>query len=128
MKNITIKKNDANQRLDKFIRKALPRLSLPSIYKHIRNKRIKVNNKKAEIDYRVLIDDVVNIYLNDELLGSGNEKNDFLLAKNDLKVVYEDNNIIIVNKPSGIVVQDDNTKNPDTLCNRLLLYLYKRGE
>jgi 23S rRNA pseudouridine955/2504/2580 synthase len=53
-------------------------------------------------------------------------KNDFMLAKDKLDVVYEDENIIVVNKPIGVVVQDDNTKTVDTLCNRLLKYLFNK--
>jgi 23S rRNA pseudouridine955/2504/2580 synthase len=126
METFKINKNDANQRIDKFIRKAFPKLSLPAIFKYIRTKRIKVNNKKVEINYKVLLNDEVSVYINDEFLTKEPNTMDFLLAKNDLKVVYEDENIIVVDKPIGIVVQDDNTKNPDTLCNRLLHYLYDK--
>ncbi|GMO13896.1 MAG: RluA family pseudouridine synthase [Mycoplasmoidaceae bacterium] len=128
MKTFTINKNDANQRLDKFIRKAFPKISLPSIFKYIRTKKIKVNDKKADISYKVKINDKVSVYLNDDLVSNEVKSNDFLLAKNYLKIVYEDDNIIIVDKPIGVTVQDDNTKNPDTLCNRLLHYLYDKEE
>jgi 23S rRNA pseudouridine955/2504/2580 synthase len=126
MKTYTIKPNDADQRLDKFIRKAFVKLSLPSIFKYIRTKRVKVNGKKAAIDYKLQVGDKVDLYINDILTEKTANKNDFLLAKDKLDIIYEDDNIIVVNKPIGVVVQDDDTKTVDTLCNRLLKYLYNK--
>jgi 23S rRNA pseudouridine955/2504/2580 synthase len=128
MKTLTIKENDVNQRLDKFLRKALPKLSLPSIFKYIRNKTIKVNGKHSEIGYKVQLNDKIDIYLNDDISSKEQKNNDFMLAKDEFDVVYEDKNIIVVNKPVGVVVQDDISKTPDTLCNRLLKYLYRKKE
>jgi 23S rRNA pseudouridine955/2504/2580 synthase len=128
MRTYKIEKNDSDQRIDKFIRKAVPKLSLPSIYKHIRKKNITVNDKKIDINYKLQLEDIVKIYLNDDITTKEKKATDFLSAKDILDVIYEDENIIVVNKPIGIVVQDDETKNPDTLNNRLLKYLHKKNE
>jgi 23S rRNA pseudouridine955/2504/2580 synthase len=128
MRTFKIEKNDADQRIDKFIRKSMPKLSLPSIYKYIRKKTITVNKKKIDINYKVKLNDIVEVYLNDDITTKEKRANDFLSSQDKLDVIFEDKNIIVVNKPVGVVVQDDNTKNPDTLCNRLLRYLYEKKE
>jgi 23S rRNA pseudouridine955/2504/2580 synthase len=126
MKSFEIKQNDANQRIDSFIKKAFPKLSLTQIYKFIRIKRIKVNNKKIENNYRLVLNDKIDLYINDDFLSNEKSDNDFLKSHDDLNVVFEDENIIIVNKPIGIVVQPDEIQTFDTLSNRLLKYLYNK--
>ena len=66
MKSFTIAKNDAGQRLDKFITKAVPLLPQGLMYKYIRTKRIKVNSKRSEISYKLVEGDTVDMYINDE--------------------------------------------------------------
>lgn len=123
MKSYTIKENDANQRLDKFLTKAIPKLSKTLLYKYIRIKRIKVNGKKSEISYRLCPNDLVECYINDEFFETSNTM-DFLLVPSTLDVVYEDDNILLVNKKVGLVVHEDNENTTDTLINRVLHYLY----
>ncbi len=127
MKLIKVNKNDANQRIDNFIKKAFPKLSSAQIYKYLRIKRIKVNNKKVANNYSLKLGDDISLYINDELLTS-NDKNDFLLATRPINIIYEDNNILIVNKPIGLVVHNDETKTVDTLINRIKNYLVKNKE
>ncbi|MDR0752751.1 MAG: RluA family pseudouridine synthase [Mycoplasmataceae bacterium] len=128
MKIFIIEENDKGQRLDRFLKKALPKLNSSSIYKYLRTKKIKVNKQKKDINYKVELNDKIEVYLNDEVTQNDISKTDFLHAKNSLDIVYEDKNIIIANKPIGVTVQDDNSKNPDTLNNRLLHYLYFKKE
>jgi 23S rRNA pseudouridine955/2504/2580 synthase len=128
MKSFIIKKNENDQRIDKFLKKALPKLSSDLIYKYIRLKKIKVNGKRTLPSYKLVLEDKIDVYLNDDIVANETKKNDFLLAKKQLEVIYEDKNIIIVNKPVNVTVQDDDSKNPDTLNNRLLLYLYQKKE
>ncbi|GAA5414909.1 RluA family pseudouridine synthase [Ureaplasma ceti] len=129
MKKITINTNDANQRLDNFLLKSFPKLTKAVLYKAIRNKRVKVNNKRiTDIAYKVVAKDVLELYINDEFL----EKvvnTDFNNSKDELDIVYEDANVIVVNKPLGLVVHEDNDKqNADTLINRIKKYLMNKGE
>lgn len=128
MKQFIIKENDADQRMDKFIAKALPDLPKSMMYKYLRIKRIKLNGKKCEISTRLKAGDVVDMYINDEFFNDENNKYEFLKAKTELNIVYEDNNIMLINKPSGLVVHEDNEHSSDTLINRLLRYLYEKGE
>ncbi|MCM1330317.1 MAG: RluA family pseudouridine synthase [Ruminococcus sp.] len=127
MKEFTITPNDANQRLDKFVTKAVPKLPQSMMYKAIRNKRIKICGKRAEISTRLKIGDTVQMYINDEFFEETPER-DFLSAPPVLNIVYEDENILLIDKKNGLVVHEDNEKSPDTLINRVKRYLYEKGE
>ncbi|MBQ5319428.1 MAG: RluA family pseudouridine synthase [Oscillospiraceae bacterium] len=127
MKEFIINSNDANQRLDKFIQKSVPRLPQSMMYKAIRNKRIKINGKRAEISTRLQIGDVVQMYINDEFFDTTVET-EFMSAPAVLDIVYEDENIILIDKKNGLVVHEDNDNTVDTLINRLKHYLYDKGE
>lgn len=129
MKSFTINTNDANQRVDKFLLKSLPKLPQSMMYKYIRLKRIKVNGKRTEISYRLKANDVMDLYINDEFFE--NDKNNifsFLSAPASLDIVYEDDNIILCDKPVGLCVHEDNENTVDTLINRALHYLYDKKE
>ncbi len=128
MKEFIIKENDANQRMDKFIGKSVPNLPKSMMYKYIRTKRIKLNGKKCDISTRLSVGDIVEMYINDEFFVENQEKYEFLQAKNDIDIVYEDENIMLINKPQGLVVHEDNEHTTDTLINRILRYLYEKGE
>jgi 23S rRNA pseudouridine955/2504/2580 synthase len=128
MQTITINQNDQGQRIDSFLKKTYPKISLNLIYRYLRSKRIKVNNKKVDYDYRLKIHDQLQLYINDLLLTKKISQTDFLLAPNNLNVVYEDTNVLLVNKPVGLVVHDDESKGIDTLVNRVKHYLYKKHE
>jgi 23S rRNA pseudouridine955/2504/2580 synthase len=126
--SLVVKNNDQDQRIDNFLKKSFPKLSTPLIYKYLRTKRIKVNNKKIDFDYRLNLNDRIELYINDELLSKDSGANSFLSAPNKLTVIYEDDNIIVVDKPVGLSVHDDDTKTTDTLINRILHYLFDKGE
>lgn len=128
MKEFVIKKNDAGQRLDKYITKSFPLIPQSLMYKYIRNKRIKVNGKKSEISYKLCVDDVISMYINDEFFEPVKPKYDFLSAGKSLKVVYEDANIILIDKPAGILSHPDEGNYTDTAITRVKRYLYEKGE
>lgn len=127
MKEFIINSNDANQRLDKFIQKSVPRFPQSMMYKAIRNKRIKINGKRAEISTRLHTGDSVQMYINDEFFDTAVET-EFMAAPATLDIVYEDENIILIDKKNGLVVHEDNENTVDTLINRLKHYLYEKGE
>lgn len=127
MKELIINSNDVNQRLDKFIQKSVPRLPQSMMYKAIRNKRIKINGKRAEISTRLQAGDIVQMYINDEFFDTAVET-EFMSAPAVLDIVYEDENIILIDKKNGLVVHEDNENTVDTLINRLKHYLYDKGE
>ncbi len=130
MTELTVTKNDAGQRADRFLAKAFPNLTPPLVCKLMRKKRIKLNGAKTEPNVKLCEGDVFRFYLSDELL-SKEEKtrpNDFREVPSDIAVVYEDENILLVDKPVGMVVHEDNDNTADTLINRILCYLWKKGE
>lgn len=128
MKSFLITKNDAEQRLDKFITKVCPTLPQGLMYKYIRTKRIKINGKRGEISTRLKTGDLVEAYINDEFFTEVAPKYDFLSSPDRLDIVYEDENIILVDKKQGLLVHPDDKEYHDTLIGRIQHYLYKKGE
>lgn len=128
MKSFTITKNDADQRLDKFIHKSVPNLPQSLLYKYIRLKRIKVNRKRAEISTRLQEGDVVDMYINDEFFQKTEKHYDFMKAPKVLNIIYEDENIILLDKKAGVLCHPDDKEYVDTLIGRVKRYLYEKGE
>lgn len=128
MRKFVINKNDAGQRVDKFITKAVPDLPQSMMYKSIRNKNIKLNRKRCEISTRLCEGDILELYIKDEFFSDAPAEHDFLAASADIDVVFEDENIMLINKKVGLVVHEDDTNTRDTLINRIRHYLYDNGE
>lgn len=128
MKTIVVGKNDANQRIDKFLSKSFKSLPIALMYKKIRTKDIKVNGKRCKPDTRLEDGDVISIYVKDELLEQSYDKYDFLKAPNNLIIAYEDDNVILVNKPQGLIVHPDENYQSDSLILRIQHYLYDKKE
>ena len=128
MRTFTAGDNDAGMRMDRFTAKVCPALPTSLLYKYIRIKRIKVNGKRTELSYRLAYGDKVDMYINDDFFDV-TEENAFLSTKILPEVVYEDENIIVVNKPQGIVVhEDDSGEKINTLISGIKKYLYDKGE
>ncbi len=125
MKEILIKKNDAGQRLDKFIRKAFPDMPQSLLYRAIRTRHIKLNGKRPEPSDRLCEGDTLCIFLSDDVL---TKKTKAVTQLPAVDVVYEDENIMLVNKPVGLSVHEDETDNPDTLIARIINMLTKSGQ
>ena len=129
MRELTVGKNDAGQRLDRFVSKSLPLLPSALLQKYIRLKRIKCNGQRAQRDQRLLEGDVLQLYINDEFFDQPREDNMFLtLFKPTLDIVYEDENIMLLNKRPGLVVHADETEKVNTLINHIQAYLYQKRE
>lgn len=128
MKSFTIGKNDAGQRFDKFISKTLPSLPKSLMYKYLRTKHIKLNGKKADIAVRLNEGDVVDMYIGDEFFAEKEEKYSFLGAGKALDIIYEDENILILDKKVGLLSHPDEGEYVDTLITRVQRYLYEKGE
>ena len=130
MKELTIGKNDAGQRLDRFVGKALPLLPPALAQKYIRLKRIKLNGRGAQRDTRLNPGDTVQLYVNDEFFGELPAGEDPFLGNFHprLDVVYEDENLLLVNKRPGLVVHADEQEKVNTLLHHIQAYLYQRGE
>ena len=129
MREFTIGKNDAGQRLDRFVAKNLPLLPPALLQKYIRLKRIKVNGKGSKRDVRLETGDVLQLYINDEFFDKPNEENLFLTVfKPQLNIVYEDENLLLVDKRPGMSVHADETEKVNTLINHIQAYLYQKRE
>ena len=129
MREITIGKNDAGQRLDRFLSKAMPLLPQALLQKYIRIKRVKCNGQRCQRDQRLLEGDVLQLYINDEFFEQPREDNLFLtLFQPKLEIVYEDENLMLLDKRPGLVVHADETEKVNTLINHIQAYLYQKRE
>ena len=126
MREVTINQNDAKQRLDKFITKCMPSLPKGILYKGFRKNFVKVNGKHIKSgEYMLCEGDVLNLYFKDEFF---EEERYFIPSDAELDIVYEDGNILIINKPRGMVVHSDDKVTADTLIDAVKSYLYRSGE
>ena len=129
MRELTIGKNDAGQRLDRFVSKSLPLLPPALLQKYIRIKRIKCNGQRCQRDQRLNVGDVLQLYINDEFFDQPREDNMFLtLFQPKLDILYEDENIMLLDKRPGLVVHADETEKVNTLINHIQAYLYQKRE
>ena len=113
-------------RLDKYLMEQFPTLGLGRLNKALRENKIKLNGKKQPLATRVQNGDVIRVYLLDDQLGlTSQEGPEFLQARAPAEFIYENDDLIVANKPAGIPVDGDES---DTLLNRALLYLNKQGE
>ncbi len=128
MRSFTVKANDADQRLDKFVLKVAGNLSPSLMYKYLRKKAIKVNGKRAEGNTRLREGDLVELYINDEFFTEKNADFRSINYRPNLSIVYEDENLLLVDKKPGVPVHADTHGSRDTLINHILLYLYEKGE
>lgn len=130
MKKIQITANDAGRRLDRFLRKYLERATLGSIYKIIR-KDVKVNGKRQDNKYVLQPGDEVTLYLSDDLLSTLTAPkggNDRKKTKKTFTVIYEDENILIADKPFGLLTHGDQQEKRNHLANQVKDYLIAKGE
>ena len=128
MKEIAIGKNDAGQRLDRFLSKVIPLLPDSLLHKYIRIKRVKCNGKAVARDYRLNTGDVLSLYINDEFFEKPREDNAWLkIGKPNLHIVYEDDNILLLDKKPGILCHSDGSWDYNTLISNIQAYLAQTG-
>ena len=129
MREFIIGKNDAGARLDRFVAKAAPLLPASLAQKYIRIKRIKVGGKGAGRDYRLVLDDVVQMYVNDEYFEAPRADNAYLkITDPSLDIIYEDGNILLINKPAGVLCHSDTGFEYSSVIARVQSYLADKGE
>lgn len=128
MRELTINKNDSGQRLDKFLSKKFKTMPKSLMYKYIRIKCIKLNGKKCKIDDTLHEGDVLTFYIKDEFFEQAPERYDFMKAPIKLSIVYEDENLLLLDKPQGLLVHPDKEYHFDSLVARVKHYLYDKGE
>ena len=129
MKEFTVRSNDANQRLDRFVGKTVPLLPEALLQKYIRLKRIKLNGKGAKRDTRLTVGDTVQLYINDEFFEKPREENSYLkVGKPRIDIVYEDENILLADKKSGILCHSAGAWDYNTLIANIQAYMAQKGE
>ncbi|WP_394018253.1 RluA family pseudouridine synthase [Anaerococcus cruorum] len=129
MIEITITKNDANQRFDRFLRKYFENAPLSVIQKNIRKKNFKINGKRATADTYVYEDDLIAMYISDENYNKWLTKTDFKPTDFNLDIVFEDKNIIIMDKESGLLTHSTSKADyGNNLVDYMLSYLYKTNQ
>ena len=129
MKEFTIGKNDAGQRLDRWLAKTLPLLPAPLAQKYIRLKRVKVNGKGSKRDVRLAAGDILQLYINDEFFDKPTPENAFLsLYQPKLNILFENEHILLLDKRPGMVVHPDESERVNTLLTHLQAYLYQKKE
>lgn len=129
MKEFAIGPNDAGQRLDRWLAKAVPLLPAPLAQKYIRLKRVKVNGKGSKRDARLERGDVLQLYINDEFFDAPTPDNAFLRVDAPrLDIIYEDEHLLLLNKRPGMVVHPDDREQVNTLITHVQAYLYQKRE
>lgn len=125
---VTIGKNDGDQRVDKFLTKTYPNLPQSMLYKSIRKKDIKVNGQRCQISTRLKEGDVVSLFLKEEFFQKEERPEDFLKAPKKLSILYEDEHVMLLDKKPGLIVHPDENYHFDSLIARVQHYLYDKGE
>ena len=131
MRTLTIGQNDAGQRLDKFLTKALPRMPKSLLYKSVRTKKIKVNRHRAEPEQILNEGDELQLFLPDDLFdrtGDADTKAELARIRGEVPILYEDDNLVLIDKRPGVAVHEDDKGSADTLLTALRAYLFRRGE
>ena len=129
MKELTVGQNDAGQRLDRFVGKAVPLLPESLLQKYIRLKRIKLNGKGAKRDVRLNAGDVLSLYINDEFFEKPREETSYLkVGTPKLDIVYEDENILLLDKKPGVLCHSAGVWDYNTLIANVQAYMAQKGE
>lgn len=120
MKEIKITKNEENQRLDKYLLKYFNKAPKSFVYKMLRKKRIKLNKGKAEGSEMLLEGDTLQLYLAEETMAGFMEEKTVPVAERHFGIVYEDDDILVVNKPAGLLTHPEKAEDRDTLTDQIL--------
>ena len=125
MKEIRITKNEEGQRLDRFLKKYLNKANNSFIYKMLRKKNIKLNgSRQSQMRFK---DDMVQLFLADDTIDKFRDKKTLKETDIHFELVYEDDNILIVNKPIGLSTQPDKTGR-ENLVDQIKGYLDAKDE
>lgn len=128
MKEVNITGKEENQRLDKFLLKYFNNAPKSFVYKMLRKKRIKFNGKKAEGNEIIKNGDKLQIYIAPETMDSLMSEKEVVKAQRHFGIVYEDENILVVSKPAGLLSHPESSADKNTLTDQILYYLYEKGE
>lgn len=128
MKILTVSKNDSGQRLDRYLLKVFPRLPKSLMYKEIRKKNIKINKKRTQPEYIIKEGEEISLYLNGDVLEEKKKHYDFMKAPSELDILYEDENIMLINKRPGLLCHPDGKEYTATLIAAVKRRLFENDE
>lgn len=128
MQRFIIDSKNQGQTLFRYIKKILPGLKNSEIFKLIRKKIITVNNKKKDFNYTLFNNDIINIYLKEKHINEKEKNKKFQTINKKLDVIFEDNDILVINKPSGLLTHPDKNEYKNNLYEFVRSYLFKKGE
>ncbi|RED89345.1 RluA family pseudouridine synthase [Cohnella phaseoli] len=131
MINRTIKAAESGKRLHRFLRTLMPNLPLGQIYKMIDNGKVKVNGKRKNQNYELAAGDELVLYVEEDAYKEasiGQKKAKYVGVNANVDVLYEDAELMVVNKPVGMLTHPDQADQKDTLINRVHAYMYRKGE
>ena len=126
MKEFQITDNEAGQRFDKYLAKLLGNAPKSFFYKMLRKKNITLNGKKASGNEKLQTGDQIKLFLSDDTFAKFSQQQQTARAVTDLDILYEDSDILLINKPVGMLSQPDDTKEP-SLVEYLIGYLLNNG-
>ena len=127
MREIKIHKNENNQRIDRFLKKYLNEASLGFIYKMLRKKNIKLNGNKAKPEDIILEGDKIQMYLSEDTIEKFIGEKKTIKSKLIPKIVYEDDNILLINKPIGILSHGSGGEFEENIVDSMISYLIDKG-
>ncbi len=127
MIKVTITENQGNQRLDRFLKKYFDNAPLSLIYKLIR-KDIKVNGKRKSNEEIILPGDELTIYITEEEAAKLQKTKKRVRAKRQFAIAYEDENLVVVEKPFGLLTHGDRQEKKNHLANQVIDYLIETGQ
>lgn len=127
MKQIVVSEKEAGQRLDKFLAKYLSKAPKSFIYKMLRKKNIKLNDKKAEGSEKLAVSDEIKLFLSDETIANFTEEMEVVKVESSLNILYEDENVLIINKPAGMLSQKAQ-KDDVSVIEHIISYMLESGQ
>lgn len=128
MVEVKIGPMESGKKMHRFLRQLLPGVPLSGIHKMLRTGRVKRNGKKAKSEEIVLEGDLVTLYMAEEDYAKvSKSERKFQGVDADIEVVYEDDAILVVNKPAGTLMHGTQDEHKETLANQVLAYLHKKG-
>ena len=131
MREFFVNKNDAGQRLDRFASRCAPGIPSGLLQRYFRTKDIKVNGRWAKPDVRLREGDAVRLYIPDEFFG-GKQKADgyawLSSLRPDIDIVYEDENLLLVNKRQGVLCHAASGWSADTLIAQIQAHVFRAGQ
>lgn len=128
MRELKIGKNENDQRLDRFIKKYLEKAPAGFIYKMIRKKNIELNRKRAKPDTMIYEGDKVQLFLAEDTIKKFEAEKEEITTDKRLNIIYEDDNIVLINKESGMLSHGRGGEFEENVVDSLISYLIKTGD